>query len=454
MPTLAFPGADGFGKYTTGARRTGSRANPLSAEIILVTNLNDSGSGSLRSALSASGPKYIVPVVSGRIQGLSQLFLPSAFSNSTYLGQCSPGPLIWSQSQARIENINNAIIRGLIVQVGEALGPQNPSFDAFNGTQNTNMILDHCWGMWSIDENISMRNWQNSTMQWCVVSEALLNSIHDSAGPHSMGGIIYGANVSYHHNLYFHNRSRNPQLAIEPSPPTNHNGLLDFRNNLIKGYDLPVTGTCSPSNIINNYFEPWFRGVNTSNNSRFTHFTGDQQAGVQIHLSGNVHATNNALTANNQSGFYTSYNGGSTVLANPGDFRSTPYPVGDAYLFNHDAYTSKRLIEKFAGYRLYPEYHQDRLFNLLKKGPGELRGAQGVIDNERQVGGYSRPVQRTIDYDVDGISISWKNKYGLTVGQNVGNDYTLSPVYPNIEVYANSLVAGKWDINAAPVQLG
>lgn len=447
MKVRSFPGANGFGGWATGARTTGNRANPTSAEIILVTNNNNSGTGSLRSAATAAGPKYIVPVVGGLISGESQLEFQN--NNFTYLGQTAPSPLIFSRSQVRIYQRENFVIRGLAVRVGDDVSTTDP--DGINLLECTRGIFDHCQSMWSIDECASFRRFREGTVQWCAFSEPLNDSVHTEGFPHPFMSIVNGKNLSWHHNLQYSALNRNIRTAVAGADVyvPEWNGIIDFRNNLVMNYRTAIEGDTHQLNIIDNYFDPsWYgrdlldKGDSSLPSVRIAAFANYIE---QIYLSGNVLAINDLITKNNHLGYYID-----NFLAIANQIRETPYPIpADTYSFSENAYQSRNLILKHAGMRLYTDdYHEKRIFDAAG-GKKSLRGGRfGLIDSPNQVGGQQTIFRNQLrDYDIDGISISWKEKHGLDVGVNVGNDYDLDPFYPNIEVYANSLVSGKWDIN-------
>ncbi len=266
----AFPGAQGFGADTPGGR--GGR-------VLLVTNLNDSGPGSLRDACSQQGPRTVVFRVGGTIQLKSHLRITEPFI--TVAGQSAPGGgILLRDAGIRVET-HDVIIRFLRVRVGASTVETPGSQDALAVTaehegQTYNVVIDHCSLSWAIDENAS--TWgpvRGVTFQWCILSECLLqSSVRDE--PHSMGILLGKASTrtTLHHNLFAHNRGRNPRIQA---------GLRDVVNNVFYNYGW---GACQLSgdpqvNLIGNYWRP-----GPDSNLRRAVVHGEQFG--SIYVSGNI----------------------------------------------------------------------------------------------------------------------------------------------------------------------
>ena len=256
----AFPGAEGFGAEATGGR--GGR-------VIFVTNLNDSSPGSLRAAIEASGPRIVVFKVSGIIE----LNKPLEIKNGdiTIAGQTSPEGITIANRAFRVK-AENVIVRHIRVRLGDIKEVEE---DAVELDGAYNVVLDHVTASWGIDETLSIRNSDLMTIQWCIVSEALNDSIHGK-GEHGYGSLIrgsFGQQVSLHHNLYAHNRGRNPRPGnYEPLDKDPIGFVVDWRNNVIYNWGGGSAGnnedkdTITFYNFVGNYYK---RGPNSTGAKAF-----------------------------------------------------------------------------------------------------------------------------------------------------------------------------------------
>lgn len=264
----AFPGAEGHGRYVTGGR---------GGEVRHVTNLNDSGPGSLRQALSGTTPKIIVFDVSGYIDLRSQL---NVTSNTTIAGQTAPdGGITLRYYTLYFGNCDNVIVR-FIRSRRSQVKDVNDGADATWGRKRKNIIIDHCSFSWSIDEVASFYDNRNFTLQWSTIAEGLANPGH-TKGAHSYGGIWGGKNASFHHNFVAHIQNRAPRFngaryAWDGYDKTVYSSTVDaervdFRNCLMYNwgngngcYGGPGGGYV---NMVNNYYKA---GPGTKNKTRVT----------------------------------------------------------------------------------------------------------------------------------------------------------------------------------------
>lgn len=267
----AFPGAEGHGRYVTGGR---------GGEIIHVTNLNDSGPGSLREALKSTKPKTIVFDVSGYIDLKSDLKISS---NTTIAGQTAPeGGITLRYYTLYFGNCDNVIVR-FIRSRRSQVKDVNDGADATWGRNRKGIILDHCSFSWSIDEVASFYDNRDFTMQWCNVTEGLANPGH-SKGAHSYGGIWGGKNASFHHNFIAHVQNRAPRFngaryAWDGYDKENYSSTVDaervdFRNCVMYNWGTGSACYGGPGggyiNIVNNYYKA---GPGTKNKMTVTQVT-------------------------------------------------------------------------------------------------------------------------------------------------------------------------------------
>jgi len=200
---LAFPTAEGYGKYSVGGR---------GGKVYEVTTLKSSGPGSLGEAIGASGPRTVVFRVSGTITGDVRI----RNDKITIAGQTAPGDGICIKGSLTID-ASDVIIRYIRIRA-------NPKVetDAIWGRYHKNIILDHVSASWSSDEVMSPYHNENVTIQWCMITEACAKG----GSGHRFGGIWGNQYGTYHHNLIAHNDSRNPRWASGC-------GYNDYRNNVL-----------------------------------------------------------------------------------------------------------------------------------------------------------------------------------------------------------------------------
>lgn len=254
---IAFPGADGFGKYATGGR---------GGKVIAVTNLYDDGAGSFRWALEQypGEPLTVIFKVSGLIELQTKIQIKR--SNLTIAGQTAPGDGICLKNQSLIlngasskGNHGNIIIRYIRSRPG---GTDKKGLYGFDMENCHNVIVDHCSFSRANEECAAMYDTKNTTVQWCIVSEGLYSAGH-MKGNRSFGGVWGGQYASYHHNLIAHLNNR----AIRFNGARAHDtiALIDYRNNVIYnwgnanaayGGEVNIAGGVSQVNMVNNYYKP------------------------------------------------------------------------------------------------------------------------------------------------------------------------------------------------------
>lgn len=214
----AFPTAEGFGADAVGGR---------GGQIHEVVNLDDSGPGSLREAIEATGPRIVVFRIGGTIALQSELIVSNPYL--TIAGQTAPAGGITLRDYRLTIATHDVIVRHLRSRLGATV--VSDAF-AIGGPDAHDVIFDHCSASWGVDENFSVGDQaRDITIQWCVIAEGLAQSIHPK-GLHSMGMLLGagagglgtpGERISVHHNLFIHNNRRNPRSTTS----------ADITNNVI-----------------------------------------------------------------------------------------------------------------------------------------------------------------------------------------------------------------------------
>ncbi len=486
----AFPGAEGHGRYTTGGRGA--------TKVIHVTNLNNSGTGSFRSAVSGTAKKIIVFDVGGIIPLASDV---SIGANTTILGQTAPYPGITLRYYTVRPNGNNIIMRFIRIRRGEEKNV-NDGADATWARNFKGMILDHCSFSWSIDEIASFYDNRNFTMQWCTIGEALANPGH-SKGEHSYGGIWGGKDASFHHNFLCHMQNRVPRFCGARYNWSGYDNTkysnaiqaenVDFRNCVMYNWGNGngcYGGTGGGNiNIVNNYYKA---GPATVNKTRVTQISvassGNADGSPFMGYCARYYINGNYVTAASSPENYdwkgVIYDNGTYTINGEHYCPDADHMYGDdvEYVKNssntdcvkikldnpvvfgevttHTAQTAYEKVLANVGASLYRDAVDERYMQEAANGTTTYTGSAtktgdgktithlpGIIDFVKDQGEYtlestSRPAG--FDSDKDGIPDEWEVANGLD--PNSASDaltYTLDTEkgwYTNLEVYANSLV--------------
>ena len=462
--TPAFPGAEGFGRYVTGGR---------GGNVYHVTSLADDGTeGTLRWALGKSGAKTIVFDVSGTIHLQSSLNI--SMGNVTIAGQTAPGDGICVADYPVAIKANNVIVRYMRFRLGNKNVLLNGAdgWDAFGGMDQENIIVDHCSVSWSIDECLSVLGNKNTTVQWCLVAQSLVNSGH-SKGAHGYGGNWGGSGASFHHNLIAHHGSRTPRLG--PRPTTQLDERMDMRNNVIYNFggNGCYGGEGMTVNIVNNYYKPGpgtptdkkgyrIAGIGIRTNEYVEKYPAYAPA---LHLWGKYFVTGNYNTkytsVNNDNwtygiinqindsdcdGTFTAETKDSIKLAEPMDFVATT---------THSADVAYDRVLDYAGASLSRDSFDELMVSDARNGAASYTGkglSKGFVNSQDD----NRPADAAedwsawptlnstaapVDTDGDGMPDEWEKSNGLdpsdpSDGKTIGTDG-----YSNLENYLNSLVA-------------
>jgi hypothetical protein len=437
---LAFPGAEGFGREATGGR--GGR-------VIFVTNLTDDGIGSFRHAIEQSGARYVLFKVSGTIQLTRSLNIRNG--NITIAGQTAPGDGVTVRDYPVIVDSDNVIIRFMRFRMGDAAKQEG---DALGGRFHKNIIVDHCSMSWSTDECVSFYGNENTTIQWCYITESLRNSVHDK-GAHGYGGIWGGKRASFHHNLLAHHDSRNPRLGEPAGDAFALTDLVDLRNNVIYnwGGNSCYGGEAMNVNIVNCYYKP---GPRTSKLSRIISIDKNKNVGTDVYdiwgkfsidgnyMAGSTSATNDNWTNGVYNQFHSSY--GTISAADKEAMRlSTPHEIEDN-VTTHSAQDAYSKVLAYGGASFVKDAIDVRITTEVSNGTftysGSNGSANGIIDSQSDVGGWPTLNSTTppVDTSEDGMPDNWKTTKGLDRLIDETNGHDLHAGYENVEVYLNSLV--------------
>jgi pectate lyase len=429
---VAFPGAEGFGAYAKGGR---------GGDVYTVTNIEDSGPGSLREGIrSAKGPRTIVFAVSGLIQLKSKLIVNSDYL--TIAGQTAPGDGICLRNYTFEIKANHVIVRYMRSRLGDTAGQVA---DAISITAGHNIIVDHCSASWSVDEVLSCQSGEVDmlTVQWCMVSESLRDSIHPK-GPHGYGGIIGSLRQSFHHNLFAHHSSRNPKITGR------RHCEVDFRNNVIFnwGFNSCYDATASHVNWVNNYYRAGPATKTGVGNRIFQLSDNDIESGrvnrpedslayeTSFFAEGNYVYGHEAVTADNWSGGID-LEDGATEAVNRARV-AFDFPA----IREQTAEEAYPLVLAGAGASFARDRIDSRIAYEVSVGEARL-GEKGLINTPEDVGGWPR-YRMTVapkDTDQDGMPDRWETERGLNFNKpSDRNGFELSKIYTNLEVYLNGIV--------------
>ncbi len=456
----AFPGAEGFGRYTTGGR---------GGTVYHVTSLEDSNAeGTFRWACSKSGKRTIVFDVSGTIYLTSALQLRNG--DVSILGQTAPGDGICIADYPFTINSSNVIIRFVRFRLGNRQVAHHEG-DGLGGMDQANIIIDHCSISWSIDECLSVYGSKNISVQWNIVDQSLVNAGH-AKGSHGYGGNWGGSGASYHHNIIAHHTSRAPRLG--PRDGTQTDERMDMRNNVIYnwGGNGCYGGEGMNVNIVNNYYKPG-PGTLTRNTtiqqriaapgirtSEYTaHDSGNpNQWDVMWHVWGKYYVTGNVnpsyTNLTNDNWTYGIYNqidasgNDGTYTAKTRDTIRITSPIAYGYITTQTADMAYDKVVAYAGASYKRDSHDTYITNDIKTGtashcaPGTTTG---FIDNQDQAGGWPelQSADAKTDSDGDGMPDEWETLHGLDPNDaSDRNKYSLDShcYYTNLEVYCNSIV--------------
>jgi hypothetical protein len=412
----AFPGAEGFGRFTSGGR---------GGQVYIITSLADDGPGTLREAIRKNHPRTIVFAVSGNIELQSELDINNG--DLTIAGQTAPGEGITIQNYPVKLKGNNIIVRFLRFRLGDLHQIQD---DALSAIRTKNVIIDHCSLSWGTDECGSFYDSENFTLQWSIISESLNASVHEK-GDHGYAGIWGGMGASFHHNLIANHNSRNPRFNGSRYHKQAELEVVDFRNNVIYNWrsNASYGGEQGNHNMVANYYKP---GPATSKNA--IRFLEPYQPFGRFFLDRNVMEGFEEISGNNALGLHK--------VAPEQVLADKPFSFGP--LETQSPEVAYRDVLNWAGASLFRDKVDERIVMEVEKGQS-CSGAEkdGIIDSQEDVGSWPKlkAGKAPVDTDKDGMPDVWELANGLDPNNaEDGKEFTLHARYTNLEVYLNSLV--------------
>ena len=464
---LAFPGAEGFGKYVSGGR---------GGKVVYVTNLNDSGEGSLRWAVQQypDEPLTVLFAVTGEIALQSQLSL-NRRKNFTIAGQSAPGVgIVITHNKVNFGGCENYIVRNIRFRLGQFdSNGKLLKTNAVNAENGNSFIFDHCDFGWSCEENFNTNDSHFLTVQYCIVHEGLYDAGHQK-GARAYGCQWGGSPATYHHNLLVNNNKRS--CRFNGAQSNDSVVYIDYINNVVYNFEGGSNGcyggentarlnnndynglnAAHECNFINNYYKV---GPNTTNKKNFIGIEYARNGATswgpsKWYLSGNVFDGNAAGSSNNWSAVtvktYTQADVRVDTLIRPQtpwwawhspthiqgqyNFDLYAYAVGD-YETADNAYSS---VLDTVG--CFPRDHvENRLITDTRNASSTYTCSakkQGIIDTEEDAEGFYAytVVSPYADTDADGMPDFWETAHGMNPAVADQNTRDAVTGYTMLEVY-------------------
>ncbi len=489
-PTLAFPTAEGFGKYASGGR---------GGKVVEVTNLNNDGEGSLRWALTDAGRENATIVF--RVSGIIEIgpnptrkgenAIRAKLKNVTIAGQTAPGDgILLKGGKLNLGGSENVIIRNIRGRLGVKELPREAgeTDEAYKkrcfidggaiGIENaTNIIIDHCCFGWSGEENVTMYDNHFTTVQWCIVHEGLRNAGHKK-GERGYGCQWGGSPATFHHNLLIHNDSRSARINGATNPSQDRNVFLEYVNNV--NYNWGRQNSCyggeneagplssHECNFVGNYYKPG--PATPKENLQFTEMSqarkGKTLSSPSLwYLADNIMegdkegTRDNWKAISNRTGFSQAEMQQSAWLYPSKKYTRESF----AQIDNYDRYRTpaesakkayKHVLEKVG--TIHRDVVEQRLVNEAKTGKTTYQGHEfmgkngqmqapkpGIIDAPADAEGWPTyaPATPVVDNDHDGMDDAWERKHGLNPNDPEDRNKVISKAgYTALEVYLNSLM--------------
>lgn len=467
---VAFPGAEGFGKYTSGGR---------GGKVVYVTTLADDANGetvgSLRWAIKQypGEPLTVCFAVTGEIRLVDRLYFDRR-ENFTLAGQTAPGAgIVITHNKVEFGNSKNFIVRNLRFRIGRYDVNGNKLEKNAVGAENCeNYIFDHCEFGWSMEENFNTNDSHFFTVQYSIVHEGLYNAGHKK-GVRGYGCQWGGSPASYHHNLLVNNNARS--CRFNGAQNQDFVVYLDYINNVQYNFEGGSTGcyggentakldsgeynglnSAHECNFIHNYYKV---GPNTSGKKYFVSVEKARSGATswgpsQWYMNGNMFEGADAATTDNWSAVnvksYTLEDVRVDTLIRPQTpwWRWTEDSIYGRYDFDKYAYAVEAYETAEQAYATvmdtvgcFPRDHVGlRLISDTRAGTHTYVGSKGkkkgIIDSEEDAEGFYAYIEVAplTDTDLDGMPDVWEIANGCdpnTPDNNVrhASGYTMLEMY-------------------------
>ncbi len=392
---IAFPNAEGFGRFATGGR---------GGDVYHVTNLDDSGKGSFRDAVSHS-MRTVVFDVGGVINIKDKIKVAPKI---TIAGQTAPGEGIVVYGNG-VSFSSDCVVRYMRFR-GSVNMPRGACVVVVDSVQN--VILDHIsveWGRW---DDMHIKDSENITVQYSIIGEPI--------DPQRFGALFEGPkHVTINHCLWIDNQSRNPKAKA----------TIEYVNNVVYnwGVDGFVGGHSAAEHsqdLINNYF---IAGPNSGNN-----FVGEFAATDHVYQTGNYVDMNKDGKLNGRLVLDSDF-----VHAKATIEHSRQNAAMDiAHIESAEEAYMKVLLSAVASKHRYAV--DDRIICYLQSlgKDGKIFKTEADAGGQGPINGGTTPK----DTDGDGIPDDWEKAHNLNVNNAAdGKAFANGSGYTNLEVYLNSI---------------
>jgi len=419
-PQLAFPGAEGAGRFAAGGR---------GGKVITVTNLDDAGPGSLRAAIDTKGPRTILFAISGTIKLATTLRIREG--QVTIAGQSAPGGGITLRDHTLEIAADDVVIRYIRSRLGDESKTEG---DAIWIVKGSRIILDHVSASWSVDETLSAsanytkpdQGFFDLTVQWSIIANSLTHSLH-AKGEHGYGSLIRGgrgSRISFHHNLWANHEARMPRPGNYTGPDIDPQGaFFDFRSNVFYNWGGSHSGYNADKATLARY--------NFVDNS----YVAGPQSDKPIAFDESNMLAKAWFAGNSMNGAIPADPWSLVTGVQPEGYRLAA-PIEVAPVKPESAMAAYPRVLAEAG----ASKARDSVDFAIIAGVRDRTGHQ--IDSQSEVGGW--PVLATApaprDSDGDGMPDAWERSHGLDPRKSDSAGDRDHDGFTNIEEYLNSLV--------------